>query len=173
MVIARSISMFSAFQMCYSQSSYTPPHQRSKHPRRARILGVPDVLIADSEFEIWDGKSVIPSADESKECFWGKYIIQNQFVDICLHSLENDRYISQRIVDSGRWNECDLLVDMLHGMSEVIPTYDRLQVFVDVGANIGACVLQASMKKLAIKIFDYCEMRFNCTKLNYYLNFIF
>ena len=37
---------------------FQPCHGKQTHRKRARVLGVPDVVIADRGFEMWDGQSV-------------------------------------------------------------------------------------------------------------------
>ncbi len=81
----------------------------------------------------WDNQFVIQSSNPNQKCRWSNYrtLRGNQGL-ICLHN-KGDQYVSGSVVQHGRWGGCDLL-----------PTqYDKYagEIYVDIGANIGTCVL--------------------------------
>ena len=88
------------------------------------IFGM-QVLKHSGNWSVWDGQSVYPSTNPSQECNWLSYTAQDQTAQICTHPTGP---ITQQIEEHGHWVDCANM-----------PRTDG--VFVDVGANIGSCVL--------------------------------
>ncbi len=97
------------------------------------LAGLVGAALAFSAVTPWDGVQPLKSTNPSQVCRWATYTTQRKNKgQICLHNF-GDQYVSGNVMNDGRWNGCDL-----------IPTlYDRHGpgVYVDIGANIGTCVL--------------------------------
>lgn len=88
-------------------------------------------------WKMWDKERPIITKDtQYKECRWTTFKATNgQTTKMCVHYGDA---VSRAIINRGRWADCDILTsqfDRTHPDKK-----DRL--FMDVGANIGSCVLQ-------------------------------
>lgn len=102
------------------------------------------VLKAKGEgWEAWDRASILHN-DQGLECNWSVYkpahpLPHKIAAPICLHSRQRDAAVSGSIMDLGRWPDCDSLTSILRDS----PDTDK--VHVEIGANIGSCVMQVLM----------------------------
>lgn len=102
-------------------------------------------------WEIWDRKSVLPSHTEGHECRWTDYHFAGKTVPMCVHPQSD--IISNRIVRNGSYGHCNHLVNLWEEAESAITATiiadngnfrnrkNRDMLFVDIGANIGACIL--------------------------------
>ena len=89
-----------------------------------KLVMRPDVL--------WRRDSVIPSSQADQACVWiGFRSTTGAGAQMCTH--ESDKVIAPTIRKHGRWPDCNMLAD---GWP------DGGGIYLDVGANIGACVLE-------------------------------
>lgn len=65
---------------------------------------------------------------------------QAQTHKMCLHSIEDDQWVSGKILREGRWPDCDTLPQWY----EMDKNHNNNQDgwYIDIGANIGSCVMQ-------------------------------
>jgi FkbM family methyltransferase len=92
---------------------------------------------AGLDWEIWDGKSVLH--DDLGVCNWKEFRAFGMQGgqppgQMCLYPRGEDQYVSGAIEGNGRWSNCDDLTAQLSDMKHA--------VYVDIGANIGSCVMQ-------------------------------
>lgn len=116
-----------------------------------------------AHWEMWDRDSIMPSETEGHKCRWTNYIVGDNTVPICVHPQKD--IISDRIVSNGSLGHCHHLVDLwneaevaitasisgsgnsninsnsLRGTAVTPKRRERDHFFVDVGANLGACLL--------------------------------
>ena len=64
---------------------------------------------------------------------------QIQTHKMCLHSIEDDQWVSGKILREGRWPDCDTLTQW-YKMDNNSNNQDGW--YIDIGANIGSCVMQ-------------------------------
>ena len=84
----------------------------------------------------------IPSAHPAgRNCSWGQLRVGQLHQGLCL--VGRDDFLSARIISHGRWDECDDIVELWHNRS------GAGDVFLDGGANIGACTLQLLLRTSA------------------------
>eukprot|EP00980_Cylindrotheca_fusiformis_P006277 scaffold1340_cov122-Cylindrotheca_fusiformis.AAC.20 len=92
---------------------------------------------------MWDGERPIITKDtKHKECRWTTFKATNgQTTKMCVHYGDA---VSRAIINRGRWADCDILTNQFHSVSTTNDNDHQplLYYYVDVGANIGACVLQ-------------------------------
>jgi FkbM family methyltransferase len=108
-------------------------------------------------WEVWDRRSVLhedaAKLGPSPSCHWHEYKAVGRGSELppvfmCLYPPDEDRWVSGLIRKNGRWPNCDTLTDRLlrrnRAKNETSDNDDEGAgtVFVDVGANIGACVVQ-------------------------------
>lgn len=92
-----------------------------------------------ARWEVWDGKAAL-YAESSTPCRWAELRLPTSGQQapepgrICLHPDGQDQFVSEEISKLGHWKNCDDLTELLHDNPRA--------VYVDLGANIGACVMQ-------------------------------
>jgi FkbM family methyltransferase len=96
-------------------------------------------------WQVWDKKSILFD-DMNLTCNWNDYrpFIRGQeapAVSFCAHPLSEDQFVSKNIVTKGRHLECDGLPHMLSHSLKIDNGQDEV-LYVDVGANMGTCVMQ-------------------------------
>lgn len=119
------------------------------------------------KWEVWDGNSIIqPATHPNQPCRWTTFRPpgSSQAIPMCVHPQKD--IISDKISQMGYWGHCMQLIDLWEeGVSHVesFPGSDNASilnnirsknpkkgdshVFVDVGANIGACSLLVLLTK--------------------------
>lgn len=117
-------------------------------------------------WEMWDRASVLPSMTEGHACRWTNLNVGENTVPMCVHPQTD--IISDRIVRTGGYGHCNHLVklwneaenasassvsstsnsnnnngggSLLRGNAAAPKRRDRDHFFLDIGANIGACLL--------------------------------
>lgn len=97
-------------------------------------------------WKMWDRESILHD-NMNLTCNWNDYrpfIGRSETapaVPFCAHPLSDDQFVSNNIVKKGRHVECDGLPKMLE--KSVDPNNnDQPVIYIDVGANIGTCVMQ-------------------------------
>ena len=118
--------------------------QEEKHSlvQSSTVLGRDHIRRKDGEdWKMWDRASILNEHMDLK-CHWTEYKPAHPSPGIpsapmCVHPRERDRYVSGDIIDKGRWADCDGLTPILRGEPE-----STNQVHVEIGANIGSCVMQ-------------------------------
>ncbi|CAB9516786.1 expressed unknown protein [Seminavis robusta] len=127
--------------------------------------------ISGEGWQVWhdnDTPLYPPSDDTNLACHWARFRPKRQYpnlddvntrmlreqeqppVQICLHDAKSDQYVSRKIRERGHWEDCDSLTyywyttNNLHQQStdDDDDETSSQQWFLDIGANIGACVLQ-------------------------------
>ena len=103
---------------------------------------------AGEGWEMWDRSSIL-FENMNLTCNWNDYrpFIQGQeapAVPFCAHPLSDDQFVSNNIVKKGRHLECDGLPKLLdHSISSMNgQDFDSPVIYVDIGTNIGTCVMQ-------------------------------
>lgn len=104
----------------------------------------------NARWEVWDGTTVLhPAYGQAAPCRWAVYhpptSVRQQLLHkkppgsgrMCLYPDVQDRFVSKTIAEKGHWEDCDDLTDSLRGVDK-----SRAAVYVDIGTNIGACVMQ-------------------------------
>jgi FkbM family methyltransferase len=88
-------------------------------------------------WQMWDKKEPIMTEwTQYKECRWTTFKATNgKTAKICTHYGDA---VSRAVINRGRWADCDILT---HQFTGTHPN-KKARVFMDVGANIGACTLQ-------------------------------
>jgi FkbM family methyltransferase len=98
-------------------------------------------------WEIWDRSSVLFD-DMNLTCNWNDYrpFVRGEeapVVPFCAHPLSDDQFVSKNIVTKGRHLECDGLPRMLsHSLKSGNKGNQEEILYIDVGANMGTCVMQ-------------------------------
>ena len=88
-------------------------------------------------WQLWDRSSILGKSEWA--CNWQVYLpadpsLHRVALPVCLHPRERDRTVSGSIIDTGKWSDCDPLTSLLREEHE--------PVHLEIGANIGSCVLQ-------------------------------
>lgn len=86
---------------------------------------------AAATVQAWGGASAHPSSGP-KHCRWVTF--QNTY-EMCVH--EHVDTVSDTIARTGRWPDCDIL----HALWQKRPLASTDDVYVEIGGNIGSCVL--------------------------------
>jgi FkbM family methyltransferase len=122
----------------------TPPVE--KH------LGVRDAIRKTSGegWEMWNRQAVM---NFDWTCRWGTFRATNGVTaPMSLHPRSSDIYVSGSIIGSGRWGECDKFTTLWHYSGDGI---NEKSVYVDIGGNIGSCVMQMLLTtKAPIIVFE-------------------
>lgn len=93
------------------------------------------------QWSVWDRKSVLHG--DLGTCRWKEFKPAGQTQDgkdgraptfMCLYPRGEDIYVSANIEDRGHWPNCNDITNQLRGIKNA--------VYMDIGANIGACVMQ-------------------------------
>jgi len=100
----------------------------------------------------WDRHTVYTSpSDPDQKCLWSEFYAHDpaNSVPICLHAKEHG-YVSGMVKNEGSWAECR----ELPGLYELYrqkggdgDTGSKPQLYVDIGSNIGTCVLQVRARE--------------------------
>jgi len=136
-------------------------------------------------WKIWDQQTHLFSNSSLTECRWTEYrVVMGQRrrrrssnssgeigsrqgggegegeggrLPMCVHK-EPDM-VSKSIIQRGRWDDCDLLVNMWRSIEEEQEQQTQAQtqtlVHLEVGANIGACVMQLLMATSQVQILAF------------------
>jgi hypothetical protein len=99
-------------------------------------------------WEMWNRQAVM-SFDW--KCLWATFRATNgATAPMCVHP--GPDYVSNSISSSGRWGECDRLTSMWDGSGDVI---NEQSVYLEIGGNIGSCVMQMLLTtKAPIIVFE-------------------
>lgn len=100
-------------------------------------------------WEMWDRNSILPPSTEGNECRWTTYEVGGNTVPFCVHKQKD--IISDHIIDKGHLGHCLQLFKLWEeavasSMADVntknnVRRRERDLFFVDIGANIGSCVV--------------------------------
>ena len=89
---------------------------------------------ADDGWEIPVWSAAVPPG-ESLCRYWTRFVATNgQEIEMCVHSA-ND-LVSNHIRQKGRWDDCDELTSLWES------SYEAGSIYMEIGANIGACIFQ-------------------------------
>jgi FkbM family methyltransferase len=99
-----------------------------------------------ARWEVWDGSTVLhPEHGQEAPCRWEAYRPPNSGKKqtstpgrMCLYPDGRDQFVSETIAEKGHWEDCDDLTESLMRGDDK----SRTSVYVDIGTNIGACVMQ-------------------------------
>lgn len=91
--------------------------------------------------KMWDRSSTL--AFSKTTCQWThfhpRYAAKEAL--ICTYfPVESDRYVSGTIVSQGRWSDCDILPELWN--DEPKDSSSSSSIYIEIGANIGACVME-------------------------------
>mmetsp|Transcript_9535 Transcript_9535/g.10886 ORF Transcript_9535/g.10886 Transcript_9535/m.10886 type:complete len:375 (-) Transcript_9535:92-1216(-) len=106
----------------------------------------PGLVQSGDGWSMWDRKTAL-SLDGGK-CEWLKFkSLTGASADMCVYPTIEDKYVSGSIEVIGRFKDCDSLVKM---WNQVTPREDRLKpvsdyYFLEIGVNIGACLIDVLM----------------------------
>ena len=92
-------------------------------------------------WKLWDRSSILNEHMDLK-CHWTEFKPAHRppgipSTPMCVYPRDRDQYVSGRIIDSGRWPDCDRLTTILREEPE-----STNKVHVEIGAQIGSCVMQ-------------------------------
>jgi FkbM family methyltransferase len=105
-------------------------------------------------WEVWDRRSVLhEELGNESPCDWNEYKAAGRLAGLppvfaCVYPKGQDTWVSGLIRREGRWGNCDALTGRLVGSSKDNNNNSNKNqggegmVYMDVGANIGSCVLQ-------------------------------
>jgi FkbM family methyltransferase len=99
-------------------------------------------------WEMWNRQAVM-SFDW--KCLWATFRATNgATAPMCVHP--GPDYVSNSISSSGRWGECNRLTSIWDGSGDVI---NEQSVYLEIGGNIGSCVMQMLLTtKAPIIVFE-------------------
>jgi FkbM family methyltransferase len=102
-------------------------------------------------WEMWNRQAVM-SFDWT--CRWGTFRATNGVTaPMCLHP-DHD-VVSGLILSNGRWSECDRLTTRWQYSGDDVNEVDEKSVYVEIGGNIGSCVMQMLLTtKAPIIVFE-------------------
>jgi FkbM family methyltransferase len=100
-------------------------------------------------WKLWDRASIL-GADLNQECQWTDfrpaYANTVASARMCVYPRERDIYVTGSILGTGRWYDCDKLTQLIlqHPRTNDVDStgQKRKSIHVEIGANIGACVMQ-------------------------------
>ena len=134
-----------------------------REPRYEKVHGVPNVLVGERDWSMWNGQSILRNDDVTDwECEWSKYLSwgnetvmdeNHQYpllekatasVPICLRP--HFEYISYWVTSFGHFNDCSTgFSNIWHDVDRLDPSeeYSRESgnIYVDIGSNLGTCIL--------------------------------
>ena len=93
---------------------------------------------SEKGWKIVDWKDAITQEEEDKfSCEFTKFTSAStgKSANMCVHTFPD--YVSDSIKRSRRWGDCDILPTIWNGT-----THDEKSVYVEIGANIGSCVME-------------------------------
>jgi FkbM family methyltransferase len=96
-------------------------------------------------WEMWNRQAVM---NFDWTCRWGTFRATNGVTaPMCLHPGSSDIFVSNSIMGSGRWGDCDRFTTLWQysgdGYSgDGVNGVNEKSVYVDIGGNIGSCVMQ-------------------------------
>lgn len=93
---------------------------------------------SEKGWKIVDWKDAITQEEEDKfSCKFTKFTSAStgKSAKMCVHTFFD--YVSGSINRNGRWGDCDILPTIWNGT-----THDEKSVYVEIGANIGSCVME-------------------------------
>ena len=93
---------------------------------------------SEKGWKIVDWKDAITQEEEDKfSCEFTKFTSAStgKSAKMCVHTFPD--YVSDSIKRSRRWGDCDILPTIWNGT-----THDEKSVYVEIGANIGSCVME-------------------------------
>lgn len=103
---------------------------------------------------MWDRKSVVGASQvhtsPEGDCVWASFRPQKTppstvlSAPMCLYPSGLDRHVSRSIAKQGNWPDCAQLVDLFHQqqIQQKVGNGSTNNVFVEIGVNIGACMME-------------------------------
>lgn len=95
-----------------------------------------------NNWQVWNRSSVLNQHNLEVTCHWvpfrPRYAPSDSNASICVFPTKDDNYVSGEISRTGRWRDCDGLTSLLQEKNHD----DTNPVLVEIGANIGACIMQ-------------------------------
>jgi FkbM family methyltransferase len=137
-----------------ARSSHSNPNNNPNHHTNHKDDGVglePFVAKASGAgWEVWDRRSVLhPELGRESPCDWAEYHAIGRPAGLppvfaCVYPEGQDTWVSGLIRKEGQWVNCNTLTEklLLAGRDDNNNNKGAGLVFMDIGANIGACVLQ-------------------------------
>lgn len=128
-----------------TKTTRTPSNPSNLPPPPVGSLEI--VKAMGDNWKVWDRASVLHEDLPGMTCNWSEYKPAHSLptsttpsAPMCLHPFERDKTVSGSIMDTGKWPDCDILTPILRGNQEKHP--DQPLIHVEIGANIGSCVMQ-------------------------------
>lgn len=103
----------------------------------------PGLVQSGDGWSMWDRQTIL--SHSGVVCEWARFrSLKGASADMCTYPSKQDRYVSEEIKDHGHWTECTALVGM---WDKLVPQDDKINAvsdyyFLDIGANIGSCLVE-------------------------------
>lgn len=133
--------------------SWSSAQEPARSPRTMPVMA----KTSGKHWKLWDQTNALPpprgSDGELLKCRWGTYKAahaapntSSSEAPMCMYDQED--YLTSKIIEHGRWKDCDVLTPILRRQKEANP--DDPLIHVEIGANIGSCVLQVLLTTDAV-----------------------
>jgi FkbM family methyltransferase len=125
----------------FATPEYSPVFEQSTD-RASNSLDLRNVLKTTSGhgWTMWDRQAPLKS-DDKWNCRWTTFkATSGKIAPMCVHE-SRDKYVSDAIVKDGRWTDCDVLTKLWR-QSETVRGATEQPVYVEIGTNIGSCVME-------------------------------
>eukprot|EP00522_Entomoneis_paludosa_P003155 CAMPEP_0172476166 /NCGR_PEP_ID=MMETSP1065-20121228/70242_1 /TAXON_ID=265537 /ORGANISM="Amphiprora paludosa, Strain CCMP125" /LENGTH=457 /DNA_ID=CAMNT_0013234387 /DNA_START=104 /DNA_END=1477 /DNA_ORIENTATION=- len=100
----------------------------------------------EGKWKLWNRLDVLVPPNGGTNCTWATFrdaYNLNQRPYMCVYPKEDDNFVSGSIISSGSWGECPPLTKLFYQWMKQNPHQkEEDMIFLDVGANIGTCVMQ-------------------------------
>jgi FkbM family methyltransferase len=104
-----------------------------------------NLLKSGNGWEMWDRRSA--PAHQDAPCQWATFRPARSkhgtrdavAARMCTYPKDSDRYVSSMIQTCGRWYDCDTLVTLWNAVES---DKGSKSIYIEIGANIGSCVMQ-------------------------------
>ena len=112
--------------------------QFEKHENNTKQKNHSHLLRQSGEgWQVADFEHGIKESNKFK-CEWTTFrSTSGKTAQMCVHSKEQDVHVSKSIQEVGRWSDCDILPDIWNKVDK-----EQNSVYLDIGANIGSCVME-------------------------------
>ena len=102
------------------------------------------LLQSGDGWQMWDRQSIPVKNAQDVVCEWATIRSRDGTTKMCTYPKEQDRFVSSEIQRLGKWHECGKLVEMWKMNKPVGVENDNEEdeFFVEIGVNIGACLME-------------------------------
>lgn len=118
-------------------------HHSGEDPTGGRVW-LKKVLLPEGLKVLWNARSVIPGTPD-QQCVWTAYNGPEGGVQICVH--QDQDLVSGAIMRDGVWGDCGALEQVWNDKAD--GQHEPGAIYLEVGTNIGACVLHMLMHTTA------------------------